>query len=77
MPRVKLLIPPEQQLLEDELRERYGGMMTAIDVGRELGVKHHSTYEAWLADVPHTMVNGHKRWRVSRIAEKMYRCESI
>lgn len=77
MPKLKTLIPPSQQLIEDDLRARYGGMMTAIQVGRELGVKHHSAYEAWLADVPHTLVNGHKRWRVSRIAEKIYRCESL
>ena len=72
MPKLKILTPPGQQLIEDELRARYGGMMTAKQVGTELGVKHHSSYETWLADVPHTLVNGHKRWRVAHVAEKIY-----
>lgn len=72
MPRVKIGVPPEQLAIEDELRERYGGMMKALDVARELGLKHHSSYENWLSDVPHVIVNGLKKWRVKDVAEKIY-----
>lgn len=75
MPRTKYLTPPQQKDIEEDLRERYGGgMMTAIDVGRELGIKDHTSYEAWLSDVPYYIVNNRKRWRVADIAKKMYNC---
>ena len=77
MPRVKYGIPPEQLELEEELRDRYGGMMTAAEVGRELGLSGPHHYNDWLRDVPAVMVNGRKRWRVARVAEKIYRCESL
>ena len=73
MPRVKKFKPIAQEELENELRERYGGMMSALDVARELGLRHHSAYNAWLADVPATIVNGLKRYRVAAVAEKIYK----
>ena len=73
MPRVKKFKPLAQEELENELRERYGGMMTALDVGRELGLRHHSAYNAWLESVPATIVNGLKRYRVAVVAEKIYK----
>ena len=73
MPRVKKFKPLAQEELENELRDRYGGMMTALDVARELGLKHHSAYTAWLSDVPATIVNGLKRYRVAVVAEKIYK----
>ena len=73
MPKIKTLKPPLQQQLEDELRSRYGGMMRALDVARELGIKHHSAYEAWLADVPCVRVNRLRRWRCADVAAKIYR----
>ena len=38
MPRVTWNVSPEQLALEEELRSRYGGMMTATDVAKILGV---------------------------------------
>ena len=73
MPKVKQFKPLLQQQLEDELRSRYGGMMCALDVARELGIKHHSAYEAWLADVPCVRVNKKRRWRCADVAAKIYR----
>ena len=73
MPKIKKLKPPLQQQLEDELRSRYGGMMCALDVARELGITHHSSYEKWLADVPCVRVNKLRRWRCADVAEKIYR----
>lgn len=73
MPRQKKFKCYEQELLEEELRARYGGMMTAAAVGQELGLLHHKSYNAWLADVPSVLVNGRSRWRVADIAEKIFR----
>ena len=73
MPRVRLAVPAAQLELEDELRSRYGGMMTAAEVGRELGISDHTTYEKWLADVKFVRVNNRKRWRVADVAGKIYR----
>ena len=75
MPRVKFTTPPEQLEIEDDLRKRYGGMMTAAAVGRELGLTIHQ-YTIWLRDVNFVMVNGRKRYRVAAVAEKLYRSDS-
>lgn len=73
MPRVTWNVSPEQLALEEELRSRYGGMMTATDVQRELSFAHHKPTEDWLRDVPYTEVNNRKRWRVRFVAEKIYK----
>lgn len=73
MPKVKTLKPPLQQQIEDELRSRYGGMMSALDAARELGLKDHHSYEAWLKDVPCVRVNNRRRWRCADIAAKIYK----
>lgn len=75
MPRVKYLTPPGQLEIEDELRNRYGGMMTAAAVGRELGLSIQQ-YTVWLRDVNFVMVNGRRRYRVAAVAEKLYRSDS-
>ena len=46
MPGVrKLGIPTAQKELEEAIREQYGNMLSAIDVGRFLGLSHHEAYE--------------------------------
>ena len=66
-----------QEELENELYDRYGGMMSALDVARELGIVHYSAYHAWLADVPAVIVNGRKRYRVAAVAEKIYKSTEV
>ena len=73
MPKVKKFKPIEQEIIEDDLRSRYGGMMDAKSVGTELGLTHHSSYENWLSDVPFVRVNRLRRYRVADVAEKIYR----
>ena len=73
MPRTRVGIPAEQLEIEEDLRERHGGAMTALDVGRELGLSKYTSYNAWLSDVPSIDVNGRKRYRVRDVAEKLYR----
>lgn len=68
MPKLVNLATKE---LAEELRGRYGGMMTFQDVMREIGVKHHTAGEKWTADIPYTIVNGRKKWRVSDVAGKI------
>lgn len=76
MPKVNFLVPPGQLEIENDLRRRYGGMMTASSIGRELGIVDHKSYEEWLNDVPFVLVNGRKRYRVAAVAEKLYRYDS-
>ena len=64
-------IQANKQLIIDDLYNRYGGMMTAVEVGKYLGLKHHISYEKWLRGLPIVIVNGRKRWRISDIAEKI------
>lgn len=74
MPRTKKYIPAEQKAWEDELRERYGGMMTRRQIGIELG---HGNNYRWLnrftADLrAYGERNGYKRFKVADVAEKIY-----
>ena len=71
MPRVKFAIPPEQLALEDALRDRYGGMMDARSVGKELGVKDTAAAK-WLDGVTYVLVNNRRRYPVRHVAEKIY-----
>lgn len=72
MPKVRMLIPPEQKAIEDELYARYGGMMDKRSVGIEIGLRGYHAISDWLSDVPGTMINGRKRYRVAVIAKKIY-----
>lgn len=72
MPRITFLAPPEVTQLADDLRKKYGGMMTARDVGREIGVTHADSYVKYLKDVPAVIVNNRKRYRVMDVAKKIY-----
>ena len=47
-------------------------MLTAIDVGRFLGLKHQHSYEKWLSNVNHYSVNGRKRYMAADVAKKLY-----
>ena len=76
MPKVNWCVPQRQREIAEELRERYGGMMTASDVMRELGLNHDAPTTRWLEGVPAVIVNNRKRYRVSDIASKIYR-ESV
>ena len=69
MPKILNLATKE---IAEELRSRYGGMMTCQDIMREIGAKHHTAGERWVADIPYTIVNGRKKWRVSEVARKIY-----
>lgn len=72
MPRVTWNKPPAQKALEEELRARYGGSMSFTDVQHELGFKHETPTKKWLTDVPYTIINNHKCWRVGFVAEKLH-----
>lgn len=71
MPRIGMNRKEKERA--EELRKRYGGMMTFQDVMFEIGVKHHLSGEKWVADVPCTVINGRKKWRVSDVARKLER----
>ena len=72
MPRTKVGVPPEQLIIEEELRKRYGGMMSAAAVGRELGLNRAPGYTRWLDGLPYNEVNGRKKWTVRVVAQKIY-----
>ena len=72
MPRVRLGVPSKQRELENIIKEQFGNMLTAIDVGRFLGLKHQHSYEKWLSDVNSFCVNGRKRYMAADVAKKLY-----
>lgn len=73
MPRVRALgVPTAQRELEEVIKVQYGNMLSATDVGRFLGLAHHSAYESWLANVKHYIVNGRKKYMAADVAKKLY-----
>lgn len=70
MPRVNLGMPQWQREKYEELRERYGGAMTAAQVSREIGVKDFKCYMAWLEPLARNKVT--KRYDTREVARKMY-----
>ena len=73
MPRVRTLgVPTAQRELEEVIKAQYGNMLSAIDVGRFLGLKHPSAYESWLTNVKHYIVNGRKKYMAADVAKKLY-----
>lgn len=70
MPRVNLGKPEWQKDKEAELRERYGGAMTAAEVGREIGITSQRHYMKWLATLTRNKVT--KRYDTGEVARKMY-----
>lgn len=74
MPRVKKFVPYDQQVWEDELRQRYGGMMTKRQIGIELG--HRNNYrwmDKFVADLRSYGDSVRRRYKTSDVAEKIYR----
>lgn len=74
MPKLKKFIPAEQEERENELRKRYGGMMSSADVGEELGRVDPKTVRKWLSGITGINVNGRLRFRVADIAAREYEC---
>ena len=60
----------------DDLRTRYGGMMSLADVGEELGLGDKPTRK-WLEGITAIDINGRKRYRVMDVAGKLYRNTEI
>ena len=73
MPRVRTLgVPTAQRELEEVIKAQYGNMLSAIDVGRFLGLTHHKSYEGWLENVKAYVVNGRKKYMAFDVAKKLY-----
>ena len=72
MPKVTWNIPAAEKELAAELRELWGGYMSVTNIQAELGFKKWSSADAWAADIPATMVNGRRRYRVTAVAHKLY-----
>ena len=73
MPRVRRLgIPSKQRELEEMIKEQYGNMLSAADVGNLLGLRHQNSYNKWLANVPAYVVLTRKKYFAEDIAKKLY-----
>ena len=74
MPRLKRFVSYEQQRWEDELRDRYGGMMTRQQIGVETG---HANNRRWQAKFVEDLISYgdgiRRRYRVADVAEKLAR----
>ena len=77
MPKQKKFVPVEQEEREQELRKRYGGMMSSADVGEELGRMDPKSVRKWLSGLTGVNVNGRLRFRVADIAAREYECREV
>lgn len=66
---------PRQIDLEEDIRSRYGGMLTLADVAREIGVTDRKAAQHFLRDVAAYEINGRKRYRVPDVARKILDAE--
>lgn len=65
-------MPEAQKALAEELRKRYGGAMTLVDIAHELGVKKAETARSFMGNAPAVRVNRRLKWRVCEVAKKIY-----
>lgn len=56
----------------EDLRKRYGGLMTITDVGREIGVKDFKSIKKFLIGVPVVDVNGRPKYGVIDFARRIH-----
>lgn len=71
MPRTKVGIPWEQQELEEELRQRYGGYMTKPEIAQELGISIPTVYK-WVEGMEAFKVGRIRKYRVRDVAKRIY-----
>lgn len=71
MPRTKVGIPWEQQELEAELRERYGGYMMIPQIREELGVSE-PTVRKFMDGADWFRVGRARKYRVRDVAKRIY-----
>lgn len=57
--------------IEEDLRERHGGLLTFTEVSDEIGIKHKDTVEDFLSDLPVYRMGGKRRWRISDVARRL------
>lgn len=72
MPKSKINIAPSVLDYSEQLRKRYGGMMTFADVGREIGIARYASVKQFLDGVPLVYVNGRPRVMVLDLAQWIY-----
>lgn len=72
MPRVRIGVPKEQKEIENRLREQFGNMMTAADVGKFLSIKNPRIYNKFLEGVQGHVVVGRTKYFADDVAKKLY-----
>lgn len=73
MTREKSLYYREARKKADILRDRYGGMMTATDLARELGYKDMRSAKEWAAlhELPQAQVGRRKKYDTDQVAKAL------
>ena len=61
-------IPPEQREYLEYLQDKYGGIMTTEQVGKEIGAKDHRTVLNFMRDSKRMLVGKAYRWRATDVA---------
>lgn len=57
--------------IEEDLRTRHTGLMTLVDVGKEIGVNYRPSIERFLGDTPAYEINGIRKWRIADVAKRL------
>lgn len=73
MPKVRALgVPDKQRELENTIKEQYGNMLVAADVGHFLNIKNPRVLNEFLEGIPgHTVVRRTKYFAFD-VAKKLY-----
>ena len=77
MPRTNFCIPTDQLNIAEDIRKRYGNMLTARDVGAVIGVAHYKSINKWLEGLPCFEINNRRRYSAADVARKLYEARSI
>lgn len=57
--------------IEEDLRERHGGLLTFTEVSDEIGIKHKDTVKGFLNGLPVYCIEGKRRWRTADVARQL------
>lgn len=71
MSRSKLMRDPAEDVIAEEIRKNYGGMMNLATVQSFLGVKDCRTARRFLNGVTSYSINGRSMWMASDIAHRL------
>ena len=73
MPKVRALgVPAKQRELEEIIKEQYGNMLVAADIGHFLNIKNPRVLNEFVAGIPGHVVVRRTKYFAADVAKKLY-----